>query len=39
MAVNNQNETKHAATSVSPLARFMMRAAPYCSVSPSAISA
>jgi len=35
----SQKAMKQPATSVSPLARFMMRATPYCSVRPSAISA
>jgi hypothetical protein len=37
-AVKTQNAPKAPATSISPLARFMMRATPYCSVSPIASS-
>jgi hypothetical protein len=39
MAVNSQKEPKAAPIRVSPVARFMMRATPYCRVRPIAIRA
>ena len=39
IAMYSHQAPKEAATSVSPVARFMIRDTPYCSVNPIAISA